>query len=366
MLRSRPAAIVLAAALAALARPARAHQTYYASSCAACHGSAVDTCNGCHAHGTHPSATKDSIDVAGTLDATSYAPGATVTVTITGGYRAGWFRALLLDQGMAELARSSCPGGMGGCTTTGYPVTLTAAAPSTPGTYRWNVAWYGNVQVEASGASFGSGTSSMLQAGAFTPDPNNPNHGWQVVALPELTVTGGTPPPPPPPSGAPAIALEPASLDLGSVAIGSSGAGAALIRNTGTASLTVASVAACSAPATSAEFGWSTPVAAPFTIAPGESVQLAIGYAPVDAGVDAGCVAIASDDPQHPSVELTLAGTGTDPGTNPPPPSPGTPAPGGCATGSGASGSAVVLLLAVLAVRLAPRRRRATARLPRR
>lgn len=66
-----------------------------------------------------------------------------VTVTITGGYRTGWIRAVLYDQNMVELARSTGnDSGMGSSAT--YPAVLTAPAPGTPGTYSWKVAWYGN------------------------------------------------------------------------------------------------------------------------------------------------------------------------------------------------------------------------------
>jgi hypothetical protein len=68
-----------------------------------------------------------------------------------------------------------------------YPATLTAPAPTAPGTYTWKVAWYGNA-VDKSGGFFGAG---------WTPDPNNTNagtangaHGWEKVDLPAFTVTG--------------------------------------------------------------------------------------------------------------------------------------------------------------------------------
>jgi len=157
------------------------------SGCVSCHNPAVPTCNGCHSHGTHSSVAMDDINVAGTTDAGSYAPSATVTVTVTGGWQSGWVRVLLLDDNLEELARSSCPGGMGGCTTSVYPVTLTAPAPSTPGSHTWAVAWYGN-ETDKAGASFGDGTSSNLRVGYFTPDANNANHGYQVVALPSFSV----------------------------------------------------------------------------------------------------------------------------------------------------------------------------------
>jgi len=166
---------------------ARAQSTYFTSmGCVNCHAApVVATCNGCHSHGTHPSSAKSSINVAGTTNKTSYAPGESVTVTMTGGYRTGWFRATLFaPDGVTELARSTgTASGMGNSAT--YPATLTAPAPTTPGTYTWVIAWYGN-KYDASGAAFGA---------KWTPDPNNTNtgtanaeHGWEKVNLPSFTV----------------------------------------------------------------------------------------------------------------------------------------------------------------------------------
>ena len=158
----RHLAFALAVAVAAAhAPPAAAISSYYTSNCSGCHGTTVATCNGCHAHGTHADSSKSSINVGGTLNKTSFAPGETVTVTVNGGYRTGWVRVVLFDQTGRELARSSCPGGMGGCSTSVYPVTLTAPAPTTAGSYAWMVAWYGN-QFDASGASTGSASRGGL------------------------------------------------------------------------------------------------------------------------------------------------------------------------------------------------------------
>jgi hypothetical protein len=161
--------VVLLWGTQALALPA-----YFTSQrCAGCHAApVVATCNGCHAHGTHPDSSKNAINVSGTTNKSTYAPGEMVTVTITGGYRTGWFRAVLYDQNMVELARSTGnDSGMGGSAI--YPATLSAPAPATPGTFSWKVAWYGNLY-DAVGATFGPG---------WAPDPNNPNHGSEIVTI---------------------------------------------------------------------------------------------------------------------------------------------------------------------------------------
>lgn len=297
MHRSPRAGLTLLLALALWATPALAHQSYYEGSCTTCHSSTVQTCDGCHAHGTHSGSAKSDINVSGTLDQATYAPGATVTVTLDGGYRSGWVRALLLDAGMKELARSSCAGGIGGCTTTGYPVTFTAPAPTAAGTYTWAIAWYGNVKQPGTGASFGNGTSATLKAGYFTPDATNADHGYQVVALPAFTVAG---------AGEPAIGVAPTSLAFGSVSVGASSAKTFVVSSTGTATLT-GSVAL--AQATTAEYAVAP---ASFSLAPGASQTVTVTYAPVDTTADAGSLVVTSDDATTPSVTVALQGTGTD------------------------------------------------------
>jgi len=155
----------------------RAQSSYFTSmGCVDCH-TPTATCNGCHAHGTHASSAKTGINITGVTNKAVYAAGETVSVTIAGGYRTGWVRAVLLDQNQNELARSGGnDSGMGSSTT--FPAVLTAPAPVAPGTYSWKVAWYGN-DYDKSGATFGS---------QWVPDPNNPNHGMEMANVASFTV----------------------------------------------------------------------------------------------------------------------------------------------------------------------------------
>jgi len=113
-----------------------------------------------------------------------------VSVTIDGGYRSGWVRAILYDQDMNELARSTgtvVPPAIAPSGAASFPVVLTAQAPTTPGTYTWHVSWYGN-QYDASSGFFGAG---------WTPDPSNPGHGEEIVSIDPFTVESVAPPYPP-------------------------------------------------------------------------------------------------------------------------------------------------------------------------
>jgi len=115
---------------------AQAYSSFYSTNCAGCHAAPVTaTCNGCHHHG--------AVGLKGVTDKTAYAPGETVSVTISGGSRSGWIRAILYDQNNKQVAISSGnASGMGSSTT--FPAVLSAPAPTTPGTYTWKAAWYGN------------------------------------------------------------------------------------------------------------------------------------------------------------------------------------------------------------------------------
>ncbi len=101
------------------------------------------SCNGCHYHGNR--------SLKATTSKTVYAPGETVSVTLTSGStRSGWIKANLYNQSNTLVATSSgTASGMGGATT--FPATLTAAAPTAPGTYTWKMAYYGNNNGTGSG-----------------------------------------------------------------------------------------------------------------------------------------------------------------------------------------------------------------------
>lgn len=175
-------------ALALLHAPAAHGQSsYYTTYCAPCHSSATtaSTCAGCHAHGTHSSSSKSDVNLKATTDKTNYAPGETVSVTITGGYRSGWVRAILYDQNGTEVKRSTGPTGMGGGTS--FPIVLTALASAAAGTYTSKAAWYGNEY------DLGDRGGTTFFGPNWMPEPNNPNHGREIVSTNSFTVTAAAP-----------------------------------------------------------------------------------------------------------------------------------------------------------------------------
>ncbi|MBI5657009.1 MAG: hypothetical protein HZC44_09460 [Geobacter sp.] len=117
---------------------AHAQSNYFsARGCTDCHSAPVAaTCAGCHHHSGSIAATPNKT--------TAYAPGETVTVTLSAsGARTGWIGVRLYDQTGAEIARSTgTQSGMGGSAT--YPAALSAPAPAAPGAYTWRIAYFGN------------------------------------------------------------------------------------------------------------------------------------------------------------------------------------------------------------------------------
>ncbi len=152
--------------------------------CIACHPAPiVTTCDGCHAHGVHSSSAKNNLNLTATTDQASYAPGATVTVTLDGGYQSGWIRANLYDDNGALVDTSMGPAGLGNGA--GFPVALTGTAPAAPGTYTFTAAWYGHQ------FDLGQVGGTTFFGPNWTPDPLNASHGEEMVATNSFTVTGG-------------------------------------------------------------------------------------------------------------------------------------------------------------------------------
>ncbi len=281
---------------------------YYTSqSCSACHG-ATATCNGCHQHGAH-SSLNGSINITGTTNKTSYAPGETVSVTINGGWQSGWIRAILYDQSMTELARSTgtvATGAIAPSGGPGYPVTLTAPAPATPGTYTWNVSWFGNYSYNP--GPFQTTCSNTRITNCWKPYSNPANHGEEIVATNSFTVVSNTPPP------APAITVTDSvapttdlSVPFGSVNTGSSANQTVTVTNTGTASLLMGAIGSTNALA--APFSITNNTCSNQTIAPSASCTITIAFAPTATGTFTDSFNIPSNDPAKASVTVNVSGT---------------------------------------------------------
>ncbi|GAB4389424.1 MAG: hypothetical protein Kow0025_14650 [Thermodesulfovibrionales bacterium] len=283
---------VLLLGVAVFEGTAQAESGFFNQNCAACHSSAGSTCAGCHAHGVHSNSSKSNINLTAATDKASYSPGETVSVTINGGYRSGWVRAILYDQNGAELARSTGPATMGGGSS--FPIILSGPAPSAPGSYTFTAAWYGN-QYDRNGAAFGN----------WVPDPGNPNHGEERVATNSFQVVGasGTPDITVTDSVSPAADLQ---VPFGGVTVGGSSDQTVTVRNDGTADLLLGSISAPAPP-----FSVQADNCSGQTLTPSSSCTVTVRFAPSSSGAFSDNLLIPSDDPDENPVSVALSGNGT-------------------------------------------------------
>ncbi len=105
--------------------------------------------------------------------------------------------------------------------------------------------------------------------------------------------------------GAPDIAVEPTSYDFGQVFLGATPVNTFSVRNPGTDTLHVSSVTVGD--------GVYTPSMTAFAVPPRSAVALDVTFAPAAVGTYPATMTILSDDPDQPSVAVTLDGEGVTP-----------------------------------------------------
>lgn len=104
----------------------------------------------------------------------------------------------------------------------------------------------------------------------------------------------------------PNIDISQTTLSFNTVMIGNESPQTLIVENLGTADVTIFAINHC--PGTSSEFSWAP--AAPFTLQAKTVMTMSVIYAPLGEGTDAGCLSIASDDPDQATVEIGLQATG--------------------------------------------------------
>ena len=169
------------AAIPFLSTEAQAFESIYNSSCGSCHsGASQPSCIGCHSLS----------NFRGQTNKTSYQRGEAMTVNVTGSGETStsWVRVLIYDQNGNEVVRTSgSNSGMSSAST--LPVALSATAPTAPGTYTWEAAWYST----DSGSMGTHGEMGRVNTNSFTVDsiPNvkveagqaRVKHLWQRINL---------------------------------------------------------------------------------------------------------------------------------------------------------------------------------------
>lgn len=163
---------------------------YFNSMCSTCHTSSPPTCNGCHGHGTHGDRQKNSLNLSAKTDKASYVVGDTITVELSGGYKAqtdGWVRVKVYDKKGVLLVSNSteCPHNATTYTQCDLlPVKLkTRAQADMTDLY---VAWLGN-DYDSSGAATGADVTTTIGVGKRAVSPAG--HVEEIVLTNAFTVT---------------------------------------------------------------------------------------------------------------------------------------------------------------------------------
>jgi hypothetical protein len=134
----------------------------------------------------------------------------------------------------------------------------------------------------------------------------------------------------------PQISAAPTSISFGSVSTGLKGTANLVLTNTGSADLTISLITV-----TGAEFSISG-IATPKTITSGQTAQATVTFAPNAAGSASGSIAITSNDPNTPTLNIPLLGTGTTASTGLLSASPASLSFGTVATGTSSSKQVVL------------------------
>jgi hypothetical protein len=110
----------------------------------------------------------------------------------------------------------------------------------------------------------------------------------------------------------PVISLDPASLDFGTVSVGTVKKLTVEVKNAGNARLDVKSISHCDG--TPRELVWAATI--PASIAPGASIPISVLFVPIADGElpPGSCFRIASSDPANPTVQVAVHGTGSTSG----------------------------------------------------
>lgn len=103
----------------------------------------------------------------------------------------------------------------------------------------------------------------------------------------------------------PQLSVTPTSIDFGTVSNGLKGTANLVLNNLGSADLTISMITM-----TGTAFGISG-ITTPKTITAGQSAQVTVTFSPTTAGAASGSIAIVSNDPTNPTLNIPLSGTGS-------------------------------------------------------
>jgi hypothetical protein len=177
--------------------------------------------------------------------------------------------------------------------TAGQTATFTVVATGTaPLSYQWQKS--GVNIAGASSASYTTPVTTTADSGASFAVVVSNTAGTVTSGAATLTVN---------PAPAPAIQVSPTSINFGNAVVGINLSQALIIKNTGTATLTISQVTATGSPFSVSGFSL------PLNVSAGQQTTITVAFLPTVVGPAPGNVAIASNAPTSPT-SVGLTGTG--------------------------------------------------------
>lgn len=189
--------------------------------------------------------------------------------------------------------------------------TTQAVSVSNSGTVALNItqATFSNAQFSLSGTNLplalGVGQSGTFTvavdptaAGNVTGTLTVAGDGGSSPAVANLSATAVS-------ASQPQLSVAPTSIDFGTVSNGLKGTANLVLNNLGSADLTISMLTL-----TGNGFGISG-ITTPKTISAGQSAQATVTFSPTTAGAASGSIAIVSNDPTNPTLNIPLSGTGS-------------------------------------------------------
>lgn len=189
--------------------------------------------------------------------------------------------------------------------------TTQAVTVSNSGTVALNItqATFSNAQFSLSGTNLplalGVGQSGTFTvavdptaAGNVTGTLTVAGDGGSSPAVANLSATAVS-------ASQPQLSVAPTSIDFGTVSNGLKGTANLVLNNLGSADLTISMLTL-----TGNGFGISG-ITTPKTISAGQSAQATVTFSPTTASAASGSIAIVSNDPTNPTLNITLSGTGS-------------------------------------------------------
>jgi hypothetical protein len=243
---------------------------------------------------------KNGVNISGATGASYTTPitttsdsGSTFDVIVTNSAGAATSGAAMLTVNVAAVAPTITTQPANQTVTAGQAATFTVVATGTaPLSYQWQKS--GVNILGATSSSYTTPATATSDTGSTFAVVVSNTAGAVTSAAATLTVN---------PASAPAIQVSPTTINFGNAVVGTNLSQALVIKNTGTATLTISQVSAAGSGFSVSGFSL------PFNVNAGQQTTITIAFLPTVIGSTSGNISIASNAPASPT-SVALIGTG--------------------------------------------------------